>query len=132
MVKHMLNKKGFTLIEMLMVLFIISIITLLVPPKQMYTKYLLRQKIEYVKTMLLDCQSKAMIEHKQKNINITTNSIECEDQIVSLEPFMCEGISFHYTPTGTISNAQTLHFISSKQSYDIVLQLGSGCADVRS
>lgn len=127
----MRDKYGYTLLEMLLVLVILSILFLLVPSKQLYEHYVLRQKVDYVKAMLLKNQSMALSQHKERAIIVQTDAIVCEEQTIPLSPLECSGPSFHYTPTGSISQALTLHFTYGLQQYDLVLQLGSGCVDVR-
>lgn len=127
----MLNKAGFTLIEMLIVVSILLLVLALFPLMGFPTQTLLRNETAKIHTLLLKSQAVAMAQQKQIEITFLESGIKAGKEQYHYEHITCEGKTFHYTPQGTISQAQTITCTLSGKTQSIVLQLGSGAADVR-
>lgn len=122
MVKHLLNKKGFTLIEMILVLFITSImalITLFYKADSSNLKY--RSLIELLQT----AQIESIANHQKITIEIYGSELYINDDEYDLSPLVCDSQYFHFNQKGNISNALTIR-CHGKKDYEIRMQLGTG------
>lgn len=131
MVKHPSNK-GFTLVEMLLVLMIISVLLLIMPMLQKQQGILLRWDVKRIQELSIATQAEALRTHQQIPLYIRGNRVEIQGKTIQLHPSTsCSTLSFHYTAQGTISQAFTLRCQSKKAQVTMVAQLGSGRLDVR-
>lgn len=130
MVKHMQNK-GFTLIEMLLVVSVLSMLILLFPFTQHDSIYLHTQLNE-IKERLLYAQSMALKTKKKVEVTIHGSSIQVSGSNFHLRKGMsCQGNNFYYNDKGNVSNAQTITCSIKDKTGSIVIQLGSGQLDIR-
>lgn len=123
---------GFTLVEMMLVLFLLSVLLLLTPLLNRQHGILLRMDVEQIREICTTAQAQAMKEHRRVTIKIHGSKVYRDSQLYALQgSTSCSPMSFHYTPQGTISQAFTLNCRSAASSIQLVAQLGSGRMDVR-
>lgn len=126
-----MQNKGFTLIEMLLVLSILSIVIALFPFTQYHSIYLHTQ-VNEIKERLLYAQSTALKMKKKMNVTIQGSNVNIANQNYHLQKGMsCQGKNFSYNELGNVSNAQTITCALKGITRKIVIQLGSGQLDVR-
>ncbi|MCR0570573.1 prepilin-type N-terminal cleavage/methylation domain-containing protein [[Clostridium] innocuum] len=123
---------GFTLVEMMIVLLLLSVLLLVTPLVKRQQRILLRMDVQQIREICTKAQAQAVKEHKRIPIKIQGSKVYCDRGVYSLQTSTsCSPMSFHYTPQGTISKAFTLDCRSAASSIQLVAQLGSGRMDVR-
>ncbi|MEF9961008.1 MAG: competence type IV pilus minor pilin ComGD [Erysipelotrichaceae bacterium] len=128
--KQVLNK-GFTMIEMILVLSIISIMMLIVPNLLRY-EIPLSFQMQYLKEQLLTNQIKAMMNKKRIFLAIHHDSITINEQEYKFQGNMiCEPTTIAFNGFGNVNKAQSIHCYQGESTMRIVVQLGSGRTDVR-
>ena len=119
---------GFTLIEMLVVLFVIVLCMMLFP-----LMHIRRQgmgiKMASLYEHLLYAQTMAMRHGKEIQVTLNNDELHYADQIFKLE-MRCQGeVLFH--PNGNVDRARTITCHSAAHQVYLVIQLGSGRMYVR-
>ena len=123
---------GFTLVEMMIVLLLLSVLLLVTPLVKRQQRILLRMDVQQIREICTKAQAQAIREHKSIPIKIQGSKVYCDREIYSLQSSTsCSSMSFHYTAQGTISKAFTLNCRSASSTVQLVAQLGSGRMDVR-
>lgn len=122
---------GFTLIEMLIVLLIISICVLVFPVVQQRKQLMFRYQMLTFKQHLLQAQTKAMETRKIVNVDIQANGYQIDDVYYAWDNMSCQRTSLQYYPQGSVSQAKTIHCSCERNDLQLVIQLGSGQMDVR-
>lgn len=126
----MLTKKGFTMIETLFVLFIITILSSLTMtfhlPQKKDATYI--QEISYIfnqaKLNAMVYKEKTTVSVQKQRITITSSHYKKDyllEKPVSLEKYL-----FTYNALGHIKTAKTIHFYGRDKTYAFVFQVGSG------
>lgn len=123
MAKHKRNN-GFTLIESLLVLLIVSLVTTIFYATAQTPLYLFMKQLQ---TQLVTSQQIAYVTKNTQVVDILEQGIVLNDQIMEY-PFSvsCEPIHFHFNASGNISKAGTIVCHNKTQTKKIILQLGSG------
>lgn len=122
MVKQVFNNKGFSVIEMI---FVLSIITIMVSLCISRIPDLSQFKFKYLRELLYDAQYDSMSNQKINEIEIFRSTLYINEKEYDLNPLICNHEIFHYNEKGNISNALTILCSCSKE-YEYRLQLGSG------
>ncbi|MCR0203922.1 prepilin-type N-terminal cleavage/methylation domain-containing protein [[Clostridium] innocuum] len=124
--------RGFTLVEMLLVLLLLSVILLVTPLLNRQQGILLRMDAQQIRELCIQAQAEAMKLHKNVTIQLRGSNVYKDAKQYPLQKTTsCDTLRFHYTPHGTISQAFTLHCRNASSSIQLVAQLGSGRLDVR-
>lgn len=127
-----MSNKGFTLIEMLLVLCIISVYLLIVPIAKAHTQAQLRFHLLTFKQTLLQAQALAMQQHREVQVSFNEDGYYKDDIFYAWRSQMgCEAGEIRFLPQGSVHRAQSIHCFQGDQQMKIVVQLGSGQMDVR-
>ncbi|MEG0092493.1 MAG: type II secretion system protein [Erysipelotrichaceae bacterium] len=130
MVKQVFNK-GFTMIEMIIVLSIISIMLLLVPKLFIY-EIPLSYQMQYLKEQLLSIQMKALLQKQRINIEIQSNGIYVHSRFQPFQGNMiCEPTTLSFNQFGNVNHAQSIMCYLHQNQIKLVIQLGSGRMNVQ-
>ena len=122
----MQNKKGFTLLEMMIVLSLLSLFTLFVHQIQVHHQI---EPFEQLKSYLLKAQNDANQQNRKMIVKINGDEVFIDHQYYIIEHLNAEMVTFHYNEFGNISKACTIKSKSTQTS--MVLQLGSGNLEIR-
>ncbi len=118
------HNNGFTLIEMMIVLLIISILSLSYQPRLDYS---LSMFMEKVKICCINSQQLAFIEKKDIYVTFSKHSlIYGDEEFIFPDGIVCDEKTFHYNSNGNISTAQTIHCSNQHKEKKLVFQLGMG------
>lgn len=135
MVKLMLNKKGFTLIETLLV---ISVITILSSISLFYHQPRINDEdiVQKISNVFYKAKMNSIINKEKTFITVKNNSIKYysdsfSDSIVLPGNIICKNKTFSYNANGNIYKASTLSYNINGSSYDFVFQVGSGSFEIR-
>lgn len=124
--KHQ-QTKGFTLIEMLLVLSVLAMLLVIVPFIRPATSGALNYQMTIFHQSLVEAQTLAMMSKKKVNIDVRRTYMEVGDhRFVFQKGVTCNPTSLHFTAQGNVNRAQTIICTSKKQSRSIVILLGSG------
>ena len=125
--KLMLINKGFTLIEMMLVLFIISMFYLFIPKLtfNLNDYYVL----QVLSTYLIQAQNEANYQNKTIDVIVYDHTLIIDDIYYYIDSLNVEYTSFSYNEFGNINHALTIY--SKNSDLKIILQLGSGNYDIR-
>ena len=127
----MRNKNGFTSIEMLLVCLLMLSVLLFLPAMHQYDRLQLNIAANKVHQFLLKHQKNAMYHHKQEQILFSDHQLHAPNDTLDIHPVHCIGNDYHYTEFGTVSQGQTIYLQLHKQHCTLVIQIGSGCLDIR-
>ena len=128
-----MSTKGFTLIEMLLVLSIVCMLGALFPFVRPVSAIDLDYQCLEITQRLLAVQQCAMREKRDIFVDFLGNELLLDDKIIPLKPAVsCNGKQLHFTPTGTVSQAMTITCHDTLHSRRIIVQLGSGRLHVQS
>lgn len=119
-----LHNDGFTLIEMILVLALLSIIVMIFPLVQMKSSTLSYVRMEYLKSQLLQAQFDAIQQKQTKEIHFSGQHVIIDDREIAIS-LTCDR-SFHFNESGNVSQAMTLTCSSDGVERALVIQLGSG------
>lgn len=114
------NKNGFTLLEMLVVLLIVSILSFGFSTQMNTSLYLFMKKAQ---TLSITAQEKAYVEHQRIDMSVDSK-IDIEYYIP--KDIVCDPVSFYYNSKGNISKALTLRCQNANSKMKLVYQLGTG------
>lgn len=122
----MYNSSGFTLIESLLVLFIISIFmsfTIVINND----KALLLVQAKTIQNILYIAKAQAINEYKSKIITIDNKSISIDETSYTyLSNVVCNEYIFSINAKGNSSMANTITCYLNDESIDIVVHIGNG------
>lgn len=119
MVRQVSRNKGYTLIEMILVLSCVSVMTLLSIQHIPDASYL---RFKALKALLRQSQLDSIRLQQRHDIQINKNKVTINDKEYVISPLICDPIIFHYNEQGNISKAFTMRC----GEYEAVFQLGSG------
>ncbi|MDF9824380.1 competence protein ComGC [Breznakia sp. PF5-3] len=126
-----LNRKGFTLFQMLMVLLIISI-CLLLQPKTQRTKTSLKYETMKLREWILQAQEKAIFDKTNVSMMIEDNMISSNNKTYSLaKETTCGSHHISFNHRGNTNQARTIECRQGKEKAEIVINLGAGNIYVR-
>lgn len=123
MVKQKHND-GFTLIEMLVVLLMVSMMLLLYPTMRNVNTSMLSAHMETFKTRLLMIQQSALLEKKRMDVSLLQNTMVVNGEMEYI-PVSCYQ-QFSFNESGNVSRAMSITCSLNQQQKTLVIQLGSG------
>lgn len=125
--KPMQIKQGFTLIEMILVLFIISMFLVFIPRLNFsLNDYYALQTLS---TYLIKAQNEANYDNRTIHITVYENTLVIDGKNYYIDLLNVEYASFSYNEFGNINHALSIY--SKNSDTKLVLQLGSGNYDIR-
>lgn len=128
-----MSTKGFTLIEMLLVLSIIGMLTAIFPLIRHTSSIDLTYQCKEIKQRLMAMQQKAITEKRDVFVDFLGNELIMDDTIIPLHSSIsCHGKQLHFTPTGSVSSAMSVTCSDGIRDMRIVIQLGTGRMHVES
>lgn len=114
-----MHRSGYTLLEMLLVLFILSIFVFSFEKNDYLNVLKIKSMIEYY-------QVNAYVNKEKVSLEFSGSRLSVNDQSLEL-PLNCQETTFYFNEEGNISRALTLKC----GKYQLVLQLGSGVIEIR-
>ncbi len=118
------KSNGFTLIEMLLVLLIVSVVSFGVYAKPVSPLYLF---MRHLQSACILAQEKAFANKEVQNVYFASDRIYLNEQSIDIpSSITCTPFSFHYNEKGNISKAHTITCSNDNKSMKLVFQLGSG------
>lgn len=129
MEKHMSNHNGFTLLETLIVLSIISMMMIISPLQNSFQTIQIQQDIMVLYEFLLRAQNDAILYHRHNEVILNQHRAYSLYETIDFQQLNMMYQSFHFNEKGHISKACTIRFVNSERQ--IVAQLGSGSLDLR-
>lgn len=118
-----LNKNGFTFMEMLIVLLIVSLLNFGLYTKMNTSLYVFMKQVQI---LCITAQEKAYVENRKVSIDINEKMVIDEKNYFMPKDVACDSVSFYYNAKGNISKAFTLYCQNSHTKMKLVFQLGSG------
>lgn len=110
------NKNGFTLVEMLVVLLIVSMLGFGLSTKMHSSLYVFMKNLQ---TLCITAQEKAYVE--------IDDSIYMDDVEYKIpHDIACDHVSFYYNAKGNMSKAMSLHCQNASSQMKLVFQVGAG------
>lgn len=115
---------GFTLIEMLLVLLIVSVVSFGLYTKPVSSLYLFMRQLQ---SACILAQEKAFVYKEVQKVYIESNTIYFNEESMDVPgSISCTPFSFHYNAKGNISRANTIICGDNNKTMKLVFQLGSG------
>lgn len=123
--------KGFTLIEMLLVLMMMSIFILL-SPLLSYSHGTLSYEIYRIADIINSARNSALMEKRIVTVKVENTYMEVGNKHFDFaQGIVCTPLTFHFNQKGNINMANTINCSNTNNQKEIVLHLGSGHLDVR-
>ena len=117
------NKNGFTLVEMLIVLFIVSMLGFGLSFRMHSSLYVFMKNLQ---TLCITAQEKAYVEHKKVYVKLNDKIYVDEVEYLIPNDIVCDSISFYYNAKGNMSKALSLHCQNASSQMKLVFQVGAG------
>lgn len=117
------NKNGFTLLEMLIVLLIVSMLSFGLTIKMHSSLYVFMKRLQ---TICITAQEKAYVEHHKVFVDVG-HTIRVDDIEYAIDhDIKCDSVSFYYNAKGNMSKALSLHCHNTNAKMKLVFQVGAG------
>lgn len=117
------NKNGFTILEMLMVLLIVSVLALVTSSKPSSSLYIFMKQVQ---SLCICAQQKAYVNSTKIQVDMNESFWVDSMEYPIPKDIVCETDSFYYNEKGNISKANTLRCHNAKEKMKLVFQLGTG------
>ena len=117
------NKNGFTLVEMLIVLFIVSMLGFGLSFRMHSSLYVFMKNLQ---TLCITAQEKAYVEHKKVYVNLNDKIYVDEVEYLIPHDIVCDSVSFYYNAKGNMSKAMSVHCQNASSQMKLVFQVGAG------
>lgn len=132
----MSNRKGFSLIELLLVLSIIcmtSFLTLTIHQPKVSQEHIILQ----IENFIYEAKLNAMVNKEKTNVTLYRNRMKYQSSSVNKnltldDHVYCRNYQFSYNANGNIYKASTVKYSIYGQTVKFVFQVGSGCFETRS
>ncbi|MEF9968506.1 MAG: competence type IV pilus minor pilin ComGD [Longicatena sp.] len=119
--------KGFSLLEMLLVLSVISILLFVFPLIAPNKGILLRYEMETIRQKLMASQDHAMLTKQNITIAFNGNVLSIQKHDYDLKYNVeCHGNPFLFNEMGNVSRAQSVQCSLQNKEAKLIVQLGSG------
>lgn len=115
---------GFTLVEMLVVLLLLSLCMMIFPLTQIHKSAVLQMQMETMRRELLSLQVKAIHEKRRIEIEFIGEMMKCEERNINLH-MRCQG-RLSFNASGNVNHAMSIPCQLDGESAKLVIQLGSG------
>ena len=119
------NKNGFTLVEMLIVLFIVSKLGFGLSFHMHSSLYVFMKNLQ---TLCITAQEKAYVDHKKVYVKLNDKIYVDEVEYLIANDIVCDSVSFYYNAKGNMSKALSLHCQNASSQMKLVFQVGAGRA----
>lgn len=127
-----MSNKGFTLIESLLVLSVLTILLLAYPVIKPTNTTILHYQMQMLYQRLQKLQFEAMTQKKEKHVDFQGNHYTLgQVEYLWSNGISCSDTSFHFTPMGSVSHATTIHCTLKDARNSILIELGTGRMYVR-
>ena len=117
------NRNGFTLVEMLVVLGIVSMLGFGLSTKLNSSLYIFMKKVQ---TLCITAQEKAYVQHKNISVHLDSEIQIDQQKLLIPSNISCDSTSFYYNAKGNISKAGSWRCHNTSSSMKLVFQLGTG------
>ena len=117
------NKNGFTLVEMLIVLFIVSMLGFGLSFRMHSSLYVFMKNLQ---TLCITAQEKAYVDHKKVYVKLNDKIYVDEVEYLIPNDIVCDSVSFYYNAKGSMSKALSLHCQNASSQMKLVFQVGAG------
>ena len=117
------NKNGFTLVEMLIVLFIVSMLGFGLSFHMHSSLYVFMKNLQ---TLCITVQEKAYVQHRNVYVNLNDKIYVDEVEYLIPQDIVCDSVSFYYNAKGNMSKAMSLHCQNASNQMKLVFQVGAG------
>ena len=117
------NKNGFTLVEMLIVLFIVSMLGFGLSFRMHSSLYVFMKRLQ---TLCITAQEKAYVDHKKVYVKLNDKIYVDEVEYLIPNDIVCDSVSFYYNAKGNMSKALSLHCQNASSQMKLVFQVGAG------
>ena len=117
------NKNGFTLVEMLIVLFIVSMLGFGLSFRMHSSLYVFMKNLQ---TLCITAQEKAYVDHKKVYVKLNDKIYVDEVEYLIPNDIVCDHVSFYYNAKGNMSKALSLHCQNASSQMKLVFQVGAG------
>lgn len=117
------NKNGFTLVEMLIVLFIVSMLGFGLSFRMHSSLYVFMKRLQ---TLCITAQEKAYVQHKKVYVELNDKIYVDEVEYLIPQDIVCDSVSFYYNAKGNMSKAMSLHCQNASSQMKLVFQVGAG------
>ncbi len=117
------NKNGFTLVEMLIVLFIVSMLGFGLSFHMHSSLYVFMKNLQ---TLCITAQEKAYVDHKKVYVKLNDKIYVDEVEYLIPNDIVCDSVSFYYNAKGNMSKALSLHCQNASSQMKLVFQVGAG------
>lgn len=126
-----MNNNGFTLLEMLLVLCVLSVFLSIVPLANRH-RGLLKWESEKIKDILIAEQWKAQQDKEIREIAIQNNTVTTQATTYILNPSItCEPKDVVFNENGNVTLADTITCFSADRKKEVVITLGKASIYVR-
>lgn len=117
------NKNGFTLVEMLIVLFIVSMLGFGLSFHMHSSLYVFMKNLQ---TLCITAQEKAYVDHKKVYVKLNDKIYVDEVEYLIPNDIVCDSVSFYYNAKGNMSKALSLHCQNASSQMKLVFQVDAG------
>lgn len=121
--KPSLNKNGFTFLEMMIVLLIVSILSFGLYSKMHSSLYVFMKQVQ---TLCITAQQKAYVERRKVYVSIQDSILVDEVEYGIPKDIACDSVSFYYNAKGNMSKAFSFHCSNTNTKMKLVFQVGAG------
>ena len=118
-----LDKNGFTFVEMMIVLLIVSILSLGLYSKMHTSLYVFMKQVQ---TLCITAQQKAYVERRKVYVSIQDSILVDEVEYRIPKDIACDSVSFYYNAKGNMSKAFSFHCSNTNTKMKLVFQVGAG------
>lgn len=128
----LVSNKGFTLIEMLLILMVLSMLIVLFPVVHPQKAIQLQYEMQTMKQLLLETQMHAWMHHTEEQVSIHASSISYLGKTYQLaNGIQCDPAIVKYYDNGNIAQAKTIRCSCDGANRRLILELGSGSIYVK-
>lgn len=119
-------KQGFTLVQTLFVLFMVSVVLLLIPNVTRRSSGL-NFEVHKVKDLLLQQQAKAIYGKRKETITIDRSVFITSEKTIKLaKGIHCGNHEIHFNERGNVNMARTITCSYNNKQKNIVIHIGNG------
>ncbi|MEG0313839.1 MAG: type II secretion system protein [Erysipelotrichaceae bacterium] len=122
----MLNNKGFTLIEMIIILAIVSMLTTVFSIKLSSSNASTKLELIKLKQTIIQSQLNSIYLAKRNNVAIEDSALVINEIKTPLNKLSCSNTEFNYNMNGHINGPVKLECYGNKTLYNFNLSLGTG------
>lgn len=118
-----LDKNGFTMLEMMIVLLIVSILSFGLYSKMQSSLYVFMKQVQ---TLCITAQQKAYVQRRKVYVHIQDSIQVDETEYFIPKDIACDSVDFYYNAKGNMSKAFSFHCSNASTKMKLVFQVGAG------